>query len=156
MPVVVSCQLGFVASCNQLSAGVDCPSLSVVNRGGLPVADQQGLVASWDQLSTGVGCQSWSVANRGGLSVEGSYLQWSAGSGGHCCFPPWFQVQLLVYRSLSHYLLLPWPGMTEKEQDWASRSSHHQTFTARLAKDFIALKDCPSLASSKELQEQGL
>ena len=45
--------------------------------------------------------------------------------------------------------------MTEKEQDWASRSSHHQTFTARLAKEFIALKDCPNLASSKELQEQG-
>ncbi|KAL8597658.1 hypothetical protein ACOMHN_031593 [Nucella lapillus] len=64
------------------------------------------------------------------------------------------EVQLLLYRSLSHYLLLPWPGLNEKEQDWSSRGSHHQTLTSQLAKDFIALKDCPNLASSKQLQEQ--
>lgn len=64
------------------------------------------------------------------------------------------EVQLLLYRSLSHYLLLPWPGILEKEQDWSSRGSHHQTFTSQLAKDFIALKDCPDLASSKDLQER--
>ena len=59
MPVVVSCQWGFVASCNQLSAGVGCQLQSAVSGGLLPVviSCQQGLVASRGQLSAGVGYQ---------------------------------------------------------------------------------------------------
>ncbi|XP_076441128.1 exportin-6-like [Babylonia areolata] len=83
-------------------------------------------------------------------AVQRMYTAASQGS----CQGLTIEVQLLLYRSLSHYLLLPWPGLSEKEQDWSSRGSHHQAFTAQLAKDFVALRDCPNLASSKQLQEQ--
>ncbi|KAK7112089.1 exportin-6-like [Littorina saxatilis] len=83
-------------------------------------------------------------------AVQAMYTAATQGS----CLGLTIEVQLLVYRSLSHYLLLPWPGLSDKEQDWTSRGTHHQTFAARLAKDYIALKDNPNLATSKELQEQ--
>ncbi|PVD37542.1 hypothetical protein C0Q70_00136 [Pomacea canaliculata] len=64
------------------------------------------------------------------------------------------EVQLLLYRSLSDYLLLPWPSLAEGEQDWTSRATHHQTFTNELAKNFVALKGSLDLATDKQLQER--
>ena len=61
MPVVVSCQQGWV-TCSG-SAGVGCQLGSVVYRGGLPVmvSCQQGWVVSGGQLSAVVSWQWWSL-----------------------------------------------------------------------------------------------
>ena len=60
------------------------------------------------------------------------------------------QVQLLVYRSLSHHLLLPWPNVGEKDQNWESRGLEHQHFTAQLAKDYFGLVTSLQMQSNKE------
>ncbi len=66
------------------------------------------------------------------------------------------QVQLLVYRSLSNYLLLPWPGLPEDAQQWDARAAHHVTFLKQLFAKFLQLEGSVSaLSDNKLLQEEG-
>lgn len=87
------------------------------------------------------------------LQLQPIQTLYAAASQG-ACHSLTIEVQLLLYRSLSHYLLLPWPGLADSEQDWTTRARHHQTFTAQLTKDYIALKDSAGLTASKTVQEQ--
>lgn len=65
------------------------------------------------------------------------------------------QAQLLLYRSLSHYLLLPWPSLTEGEQNWTHRADHHHQFIHQLTAQYKQLTDTPTLAQDSRLQAQG-
>lgn len=65
------------------------------------------------------------------------------------------QVQLLLCRSLSHYLLLPWPNLPENEQNWLDRAAHHRSFVQQLAQQFLSLKGVTAFADNKSLQEEG-
>lgn len=65
-----------------------------------------------------------------------------------------FQVQLLLCRSLSHYLLLPWPNLPENEQNWSERAANHQSFVQQLAQQFLSLKGVTAFADNKSLQEE--
>ena len=65
------------------------------------------------------------------------------------------QIQLLVYRALSHYLLLPWTGATDAEQLWESRAAFHAAFLAKFTQEFLNLKAVQNFAQNKQLQEQG-
>ncbi|CAG5121677.1 unnamed protein product, partial [Candidula unifasciata] len=76
----------------------------------------------------------------------------SAGQGN--CQNLALEVQLLVYRSLSHYLLLPWPSVGVSEQDWDNRAAHHKAFISHLVAQFVTLGSHPELAVSKQAQEQ--
>ncbi|KAK3089908.1 hypothetical protein FSP39_007563 [Pinctada imbricata] len=64
------------------------------------------------------------------------------------------EVQLLVYRSLSNSLILPWPNLSDPDQDWTSRSSHHLTFVQKLAQYFLQLKNTAALTENKALQAE--
>ncbi|XP_052267006.1 exportin-6-like [Dreissena polymorpha] len=64
------------------------------------------------------------------------------------------EIQLLLYRSLSLYLLLPWNNVPDAEQDWASRASHHQTFCHQMAAPLLHLKDTSMLINNKVAQEE--
>ncbi|GFS20899.1 exportin-6-like [Elysia marginata] len=64
------------------------------------------------------------------------------------------EVQLLVYRSLSHYLLLPWPNLSSSQQDWGVRAAHHKSFISQLTKQFMAVAMRPDLATSKPAQAE--
>ncbi|KAK7002625.1 Exportin-6 [Biomphalaria glabrata] len=74
-------------------------------------------------------------------------------SQGHCQPLPQ-EIQMLLYRSLSHYLLLPWPNLSSADQDWDNRANHHKTFVSQLTSSFVALSQVPELASNKIAQEQ--
>ncbi|XP_064637974.1 exportin-6-like isoform X2 [Lineus longissimus] len=77
----------------------------------------------------------------------------SAASQGSCCsFSN--DVQTLIYRSLSHYLILPWPNITESDQQWADRSTMHQTFMKQLTSQYRQLKDSTTLSDDKNFQDQ--
>lgn len=65
------------------------------------------------------------------------------------------QVQLLVYRALSHSLILPWPNIPDSEQNWSSRGMDHQAFVRQLARHFLQLKDTRALAANKGMMEEG-
>ena len=60
----------------------------------------------------------------------------------------------MIYRSLSHYLLLPWPGLSESDQDWSTRASNHGNLIKQLTTSYCHLKDVP-LADNKHLQDEG-
>lgn len=62
-------------------------------------------------------------------------------------------VQVLLYRSLSLHLLLPWNNVPDAEQDWASRASTHQTFCHQMAAPYFQLKDTSSLINNKAAQD---
>ncbi|KAH3872942.1 hypothetical protein DPMN_036164 [Dreissena polymorpha] len=64
------------------------------------------------------------------------------------------EIQLLLYRSLSLYLLLPWNNVPDAEQDWASRALHHQTFCHQMAAPLLHLKDTSMLINNKVAQEE--
>ncbi|GFN87199.1 exportin-6 [Plakobranchus ocellatus] len=64
------------------------------------------------------------------------------------------EVQLLVYRSLSHYLLLPWPNLSNAQQDWEVRAAHHKSFVSQLTAQYVATAMRPDLATSKPAQEE--
>ncbi|XP_005096518.1 exportin-6 [Aplysia californica] len=64
------------------------------------------------------------------------------------------QVQLLVYRSLSHYLVLPWPLPVSGNQDWDKRAEHHKLLVSRLTAKFTAMAATPEFAASPAAQEQ--
>ena len=66
-----------------------------------------------------------------------------------------FQVQLLMYRSLSNYLLLPWPNISSDGQQWEKRSTSHHTFLRQLVSSYVLLHNMPELRHTKTLQEQG-
>ncbi|CAH1795674.1 unnamed protein product [Owenia fusiformis] len=72
------------------------------------------------------------------------------------CEPMSQEVQLLVYRSLSNYLLLPWPNMSEAGQNWPDRSANHSSFIKQLTSAYRQLKDTNSLANSKTLQTEAV
>lgn len=63
------------------------------------------------------------------------------------------EVQVLLYRALSLYLLLPWNNIPDAEQDWTSRASAHQTFCHQMAAPFFQLKDTSSLINNKAAQD---
>ena len=66
------------------------------------------------------------------------------------------QVQQLVYRSLSHYQLLPWPNISDEDQQWHVRSSNHSGFIKQLTAEYRALQtDINTLAESRDRQLQG-
>lgn len=50
------------------------------------------------------------------------------------------QVELIVLRALSHYLLLPWSGgLTETQQDWQQRSARLTLLLQRTLHDYVLL-----------------
>ncbi|ESO82003.1 hypothetical protein LOTGIDRAFT_135499 [Lottia gigantea] len=77
-------------------------------------------------------------------SSQGSYIHLSQ------------NVQHLVYRSLSHYLLLPWLNIAESEQDWEKRAALHQNFVNQLSADYLQLKDTRLLAENKTLYNKAI
>ncbi|KAL5018253.1 hypothetical protein ScPMuIL_003975 [Solemya velum] len=66
------------------------------------------------------------------------------------------EVQVLLYRSLSLYLVLPWPNIPDSEQDWVNRAANHSTFVKQLSSQITQLKDAKLLADNKSLQEQAM
>ncbi|XP_029431964.1 exportin-6 isoform X3 [Rhinatrema bivittatum] len=50
------------------------------------------------------------------------------------------EAQVLVCRALSNVLLLPWPNLSENEQQWPERSTNHTNLIAALTRDFRHLK----------------
>ncbi len=65
------------------------------------------------------------------------------------------QVELLIYRALSLYLLLLWPGQGEGDQQWDSRAVHHQRLLAHIIDRYKHIRDTAHLADSRELQDKG-
>ncbi|KAK3591325.1 hypothetical protein CHS0354_028435 [Potamilus streckersoni] len=63
------------------------------------------------------------------------------------------EVQLLMYRALSLYLILPWPNLSESDQNWSSRAANHHDFTHQLAVHYLQLKDTSSLINNKATQD---
>ncbi|XP_041363102.1 exportin-6-like isoform X2 [Gigantopelta aegis] len=87
------------------------------------------------------------------LQLESMQSLYNSATDGLCChFKP--ETRLLLYRSLSHYLLLPWPNLSDAEQDWANRSQHHAKFTQQLASQYLRLKDTAAISHNKVMQEQ--
>ncbi|KAK2152122.1 hypothetical protein LSH36_339g04009 [Paralvinella palmiformis] len=62
------------------------------------------------------------------------------------------QVQYLVYRSLSHYLLLPWSGCTDGEQCWEMRATHHKQFIHQLFSSYLQLQDVSPMIDNRHMQ----
>lgn len=87
------------------------------------------------------------------LNMEVNGLPWLWSNSTNISIP---QVQLLVYRSLSHYLLLPCPKRADNLQDWETRAANHASFVAQLMAPLRLLKANSALAQSKDLKEQGL
>ncbi|XP_063286605.1 exportin-6 isoform X1 [Pelobates fuscus] len=50
------------------------------------------------------------------------------------------EAQVLLCRALSNVLLLPWPNVTETEQQWAERSNHHTNLLSALTREYRLLK----------------
>ncbi|XP_045213258.2 exportin-6-like [Mercenaria mercenaria] len=63
------------------------------------------------------------------------------------------EVQVLLYRSLSLHLLLPWNNVPDSEQDWSNRASTHQSFCHQMAASYFQLKDTSSLINNKTAQD---
>ncbi|XP_074647944.1 exportin-6-like [Tubulanus polymorphus] len=63
-------------------------------------------------------------------------------------------IQLLIYKSLANYLILPWPNLLDTEQDWLDRANHHEGFIKQLTQQYRQLKSSPGLPDDKTLQEQ--
>lgn len=61
------------------------------------------------------------------------------------------EIQLLVYRSLSNALILPWPNVSDTNQNWTDRASHHLVYVQQIAKNFLPLKS--ELGNHKHLRE---
>ncbi|KAG5831910.1 hypothetical protein ANANG_G00285420 [Anguilla anguilla] len=59
-------------------------------------------------------------------------------TAGHILSPP--SAQVLVCRSLSNMLLLPWPNLPEGEQQWPTRSSSHASLLAALTRQYRLLR----------------
>jgi len=50
------------------------------------------------------------------------------------------QVELIVLRALSHYLLLPWfGGLSDTQQDWQQRSARLTLLLQRTLHDYVVL-----------------
>lgn len=64
------------------------------------------------------------------------------------------EVQLLVYRALSHSLILPWPNVADADQNWTSRAEDHQAFVRQIARHFLQLSNPRALAANKGLLEE--
>lgn len=62
------------------------------------------------------------------------------------------EVQLIVCRALSNILILPWPNIPEREQQWSARSENHLGFIRRITSEYRALKTMPNLSKDKALQ----
>lgn len=61
-----------------------------------------------------------------------------------------------MYRSLSNYLLLPWPNLPDSGQQWDVRAQHHVTFLKQLLHKFLSLEGTVSaLSDNKHLLDQG-
>uniref|UniRef100_A0A8C4R6Y5 Exportin 6 n=1 Tax=Eptatretus burgeri TaxID=7764 RepID=A0A8C4R6Y5_EPTBU len=52
------------------------------------------------------------------------------------------KVQVLVFRSLSNSLLLPWPGVPDGEQQWDSRSRNYDALACTLTSSYRTLREC--------------
>uniref|UniRef100_A0A3Q2R005 Exportin 6 n=1 Tax=Fundulus heteroclitus TaxID=8078 RepID=A0A3Q2R005_FUNHE len=50
------------------------------------------------------------------------------------------EAHILVCRSLSNMLLLPWPNLPESEQQWQTRSNSHGTLVAALTREYRVLR----------------
>ncbi|KAI0232540.1 Exportin-6-A, partial [Lamellibrachia satsuma] len=64
------------------------------------------------------------------------------------------EVQLLVYRSLSNYLLLGWLCCSDAQQEWSVRAASHQSFVKQLTLVLCQLRHVAHLADNKALQEE--
>lgn len=64
------------------------------------------------------------------------------------------EVQLLVYRSLSNYLLLGWLCCGEAQQEWSVRTASHQAFVKQWTLELCQLRHVTHLANSKTMQEE--
>ncbi|ETE70193.1 Exportin-6 [Ophiophagus hannah] len=63
------------------------------------------------------------------------------------------KAQILLCRSLSNILLLPWPNLPEAEQQWAIRSTNHASLISALTRDYRSLKSSAILPQRKNQQD---
>ncbi|XP_058012882.1 exportin-6 isoform X2 [Ahaetulla prasina] len=63
------------------------------------------------------------------------------------------KAQILLCRSLSNILLLPWPNLPDAEQQWAIRSTNHASLVSALTRDYRSLKSSAILPQRKNQQD---
>uniref|UniRef100_A0A8C5SED7 Exportin 6 n=1 Tax=Laticauda laticaudata TaxID=8630 RepID=A0A8C5SED7_LATLA len=63
------------------------------------------------------------------------------------------KAQILLCRSLSNILLLPWPNLPEAEQQWAIRSTNYASLISALTRDYRSLKSSAILPQRKNQQD---
>ncbi|KAM6962761.1 exportin-6 [Aplochiton taeniatus] len=59
------------------------------------------------------------------------------------------EAHMLVCRTLSNMLLLPWPNLPESEQQWHTRSVSHANLIAALTRDYRLLRGTASLPTRR-------
>ncbi|XP_023226318.1 exportin-6-like [Centruroides sculpturatus] len=62
--------------------------------------------------------------------------------------------QKLVHRSISNILLLPWPNVSNDEQQWESRYSRFEEFVKSITSSFRQIQHAPNFSIDKYVQEQ--
>ncbi|XP_048575902.1 exportin-6 isoform X2 [Nematostella vectensis] len=63
------------------------------------------------------------------------------------------EIQVLVFRSLSNALVLPWPYVSGNEQQWEMRSQNHLSLIKGLTSRYKEMTSSPGFSTSKELQQ---
>ncbi|EDO42656.1 predicted protein [Nematostella vectensis] len=63
------------------------------------------------------------------------------------------EIQVLVFRSLSNALVLPWPYVSGNEQQWEMRSQNHLSLIKSLTSRYKEMTSSPGFSTSKELQQ---
>ncbi|XP_015917777.1 exportin-6 isoform X2 [Parasteatoda tepidariorum] len=64
------------------------------------------------------------------------------------------ETQLVVYRSMSNLLILPWPKMQDSQQLWPARSTQHDAFLISLSEPLKSACTNPAFLEDKSLQER--
>ncbi|MED6276870.1 Exportin-6 [Characodon lateralis] len=57
------------------------------------------------------------------------------------------EAHILVCRALSNMLLLPWPNLSESEQQWQTRSSSHASLVAALTREYRTLRGTVNISA---------
>lgn len=60
-----------------------------------------------------------------------------------------------MFRAMAHYLMLPWPGLHDNEQDWEVRSQNLVLFLNQTFATYKSLQVTAGLADNRSVQEQG-
>lgn len=64
------------------------------------------------------------------------------------------ETQLLAYRSLGNILLLPWPNVSDADQEWVKRSEHYEVFILSLSLTLKRICSTTGFSDHKEIQDQ--